>query len=454
MTSERLQVHAEETWRKFTLERAQLRIQRWKYLLVLGSASTFTLLTQMRSSYRDVHPYWLVEAKYFWVVFFPVSLLTAWGILTYRTDLTRREQSGDYQVIFQIVTRGTNKESVLRSVSSVLHWAPLYLRRYQIWVVTEDDVDKEFFDSLGVRVVYVPRDYVTPRGTKYKARALHYASRLRVQEGLAGRGNWVYLMDEESVVGEDTVLGIISFVEEGRGELGQGVITYPNYWGTNLLTSYQDSLRVGDDLGKLRFQASRGKVFLGHHGSHLLIRADVEGELGWDLGEVRAEDAGFGFLATAKGYRWGFLEGFLYEQSPFTVRDFFKQRRRWMWGKLDLLVAESSHRTLKLIQAADVILWLSSLPSLVLALLSLVFPTPMPGLLPSLLSSISFFTVLYLYWLGHEINSRLARKYSLLSAFLNLALIPITGGMEALAAWYGLLTYWAQRGVGFEVIRK
>jgi len=62
-----------------------------------------------------------------------------------------------------------------------------------------------------------------------------------------------------------------------------------------------------------------GKVFVGVHGSHLLYRSDLENEIGWDFGDIRAEDAIFGLLVNERfGKVWGWLKGKLYEQSPFT----------------------------------------------------------------------------------------------------------------------------------------
>lgn len=47
-----------------------------------------------------------------------------------------------------------------------------------------------------------------------------------------------------------------------------------------------------------------------------------------------AEDAYFGLLAASKGYSFGFIEGDMLEKSPFTIKDFLHQRRRWLQGLL------------------------------------------------------------------------------------------------------------------------
>ena len=112
----------------------------------------------------------LVWGKLVWLLYLPVALANAAGLLAFssREDfhLERRSQSDDYHVVFQVVTRGFNREAVHRTVCSVLYWAPRYLHSFEVWVVTEDDVDKGFFERLRrlsdrVRVVYVPRSYRT-----------------------------------------------------------------------------------------------------------------------------------------------------------------------------------------------------------------------------------------------------------------------------------------------------
>ncbi len=45
-----------------------------------------------------------------------------------------------------------------------------------------------------------------------------------------------------------------------------------------------------------------------------------------------AEDCYFALTAFAKGYSFDFVEGEMYEKSPFMARDFIRQRKRWVQG--------------------------------------------------------------------------------------------------------------------------
>ena len=464
-------------WKEYTLERHnKLNYSRLEYILFLaagiGGSVVINVLSGNPNSSPSVLDQILINAKYVWLAYSPIAALSGYSILRYNPKedfyLERKEQSEDYKVIFQITTRGFNTEAVERSVKSILYWAPKYLRNFEIWVVTEDDVDKNFFESLKginneaerrVKVIYVPRDYRTPNNTKYKARALHYAMELRKKLGYDPKKTWIYLMDEESIVGEDTILGIIDFIEREakKGKLiGQGLIVYSNFWGKNLLTSLEDSLRAGDDISRYKLQARYGKVIIGVHGSHLLYRFDLELKIGWDFGEIRAEDALFGLLVNKYfGKVWSWLKGKLYEQSPFSIKEFLKQRRRWLWGKLDIILKKKEINTKqKLIHLLHIFSWLSALPSVLLTYINLIYPTPIPHQATSIAFGYSMATLVYLYWEGAKLNLEPAKKDSKLKRILNLLAIPIIAPLEGFSAWYGLLTYKKSKKVGFEIVRK
>ncbi len=459
-----------ELWKVYTVEKHnRLNYSKVEYILFLFVGICISLAVSDSSGIQNlpIIDRLLVYAKFIWLAYLPVALITSYGILRYnpREDilLERRKQNGNYKVIFQIVTRGFNREAVKRSVRSILYWASMYLKDYEVWVVTEDDVDREFFDGLKtidnlnrVKVIYVPKEYITPRKTKYKARALQYALELRRKIGYISNRIWIYLMDEESIVGEDTVLGIIDFIESGKSLIGQGLIVYSNFWGANRLTSLEDSLRSADDITRYKLQAKFGKVFVGVHGSHLLYRSDLEDKIGWDFGKVRAEDAIFGLYVNERfGNVWGWLKGKLYEQSPFSIRDFLIQRRRWLWGKLDIIFKDDKIGKLsKFILIVHLISWLSSLPSVILTYVNVIHPTPIPHPATSIAFGFCISTLVYLYWEGFKLNTEPIGKDRSVYRILNILLIPIIAPLEGIAAWYGLITYRRSQIAGFEVIKK
>ncbi|MGC9105101.1 MAG: glycosyltransferase family 2 protein [Thermoprotei archaeon] len=405
------------------------------------------------------------SVKIVWLIPLPTSLLVLYGFETLSRkehfELRKRRQSKDYKVVFQITTRGENVEAVLRGVHSALYWAEKYLKDFEVWVVTEEGSQVVSFGFPSqVKLISVPKSYSTVNGTKYKARALNYACDLRKRMGYDSKNVWIYFMDEESVVGEDTVLGIIDFIEEGKGEIGQGLIVYPNFWGRSLATSLADSIRSSTDIALFRVQMLLGKVPW-MHGSHVLIRADVEGSICWDFGVTWGEDSLFGIKAQEKGYRIKWLKGRLYEQSPFSVKDFLKQRRRWFFHSLDTIRRKDVPAWSKIFYVYSTLTWLAGLPSGVISLVSLVCTSGWP-LAPWLALFFVPPTAAYisLYVTGFILNTnpiRPERKGWKVRAYdLTLALLsPFVGGpLEAIAAWYALFSWSRREAIGFEVVKK
>jgi len=269
--------------------------------------------------------------KIAWLIPLLASISALIGYFSIKDDdfkIERKSQNGKYKVIFQITTRGFNVDALKRSIESIKYWAPKYLKNYEIWVVTEPDANPEIDNIKDVKIIKVPYEFSTKNGAKYKARALEYAKELR--KNYDHENTWIYFLDEESIVGEDTILGIIDFIENKRGLIGQGLIIYPNFYGKNIFTSLADSIRPSADISTYIFQIKTGFVSW-MHGSHVLIRSDVEQKVGWDFGKTWGEDSLFGLKAQELGYKIEWLKGRLYEQSPFTIKDFLKQRRSGLY---------------------------------------------------------------------------------------------------------------------------
>lgn len=85
-----------------------------------------------------------------------------------------------------------------------------------------------------------------------QSRALQYCLEDDVNQ--LGESDWIVHLDEETLLTDDCVRGIINFVLKGKHEFGQGVITYANEEIRNWMTTLADSFRVTEDYGKLRFQ--------------------------------------------------------------------------------------------------------------------------------------------------------------------------------------------------------
>lgn len=155
-------------------------------------------------------------------------------------------------ICFRVVTRGDYPDlvrtNVIKNVNTVID---VGLENYMIEVVTDKPI--ELPSRRRIREIVVPKSYQTKSGALFKARALHYCLEDSVNE--LNDHDWIVHLDEETLLTPNCVRGILNFVSEGKHQFGQGLITYANNGAVvNWITTLADSIRVSDDMGKLRLQ--------------------------------------------------------------------------------------------------------------------------------------------------------------------------------------------------------
>lgn len=154
-------------------------------------------------------------------------------------------------ICFRVVTRGDYpdlvRNNVVRNINTLIDTG---LENYLIEVVTDKSI--ELPTRRRIREIVVPKHYKTKSGALFKARALQYSLEESVNE--LSDNDWIVHLDEETLLTGNCVRGILNFVCEGKHQFGQGLITYANGPVVNWITTLADSLRVSDDMGKLRLQ--------------------------------------------------------------------------------------------------------------------------------------------------------------------------------------------------------
>ena len=125
-----------------------------------------------------------------------------------------------------MVTRGDFPElvrnNVQRNVNICLNAG---LENFVVEVVTDKSVNLPTSSSR-VREVVIPPDYKTRSGALFKARALQYC--LEDDVNVLNDQDWIVHMDEETLLTDGSVNGIVNFVCDGQHQFGQGLITYAN----------------------------------------------------------------------------------------------------------------------------------------------------------------------------------------------------------------------------------
>ncbi|RVE45088.1 hypothetical protein evm_010276 [Chilo suppressalis] len=237
-------------------------------------------------------------------------------------------------ICIRVVTRGDFPKLVKDNVTRNMNLCTdVGMENFMIEVVTDKAINLP--KHRRVREVVVPSEYQTKTGALFKSRALQYC--LEDDVNILTESDWIVHLDEETLLSPNSIRGILNFVLDGQHQFGQGLITYANENIINWMTTLADSFRVADDMGKLRFQFYLfHKPLFSWKGSYVVTQMNAEKKVSFDNGldGSIAEDCYFAMKAYKEGYTFNFVEGEMWEKSPFTLWDFIQQRKRWIQGIL------------------------------------------------------------------------------------------------------------------------
>jgi len=302
----------------------------------------------------------------------------------------------------------------------------------------------------------VPDDYKTPNGSKFKARALEYALG---QSDLPGNA-WLMHLDEESHTTASLVRGIAVAVREeeesGQLRIGQGAILYHRDLGSETFLTLADAVRTGDDLGRFHFQHRVGETIFGLHGSFILVRNDVEKEVGFDFGPKGSitEDAFWAVVQMQNGRRCRWVDGFIIEQATRSLEDFIRQRGRWFIGLVLVALYAPARLRYRAAIGVSTLMWSVSWVGVLATYANLVVGIALP--LPIRLAgnaALAFYVMLYFIGIHTQLQygHRLPRLHRLGYYTVAVVLIPVFSIIESLGVIYGLLR---PNVGGFHVVKK
>jgi egghead protein (zeste-white 4 protein) len=319
-----------------------------------------------------------------------------------------------------------------------------------------------------VRVVTIPSHFSTPNGSLFKARANHFAHLLRIAEGEARSDVWLLHMDDDTGVSATTTDSLAAFIlHQGAGperrDLAQGILTYPRECSANRLIWLADSVRPGCDISVFALSTGSGTPRTGLHGELLLVRASVESQIGWDFGPMTlVEDAHFALLFCQRyPGRSAWIDGLSYGASPSNVRDFVKQRARWVWGLLHLATQPTAPLRVRALIVVNVFIWAYAplahplLLLLVGAALADSATTP-PTAAIGAVWSFNFAFYMWLYWEGLKINALVSatRRRLWWEPACLVVLSPLFAVWECMGICLGVFRFLTKTQAHFSVIAK
>lgn len=239
----------------------------------------------------------------------------------------------DNNVIVAITTNGMATdvvEMIIRKIKS-------YDLNLEIYVIKE--VKDHFRYSCDE--ITVPSDYQCPNHSRCKMRAMQYGNE-RFHEMGYGKETYICHLDDDSLVDKDYLEYVIHYM---TSEGGQGCIRLREF-GRHMMSSLSDIMRVSNCEAWCKPCNKKNRPqFV--HGEGIIVRADVEYDIGWDYGTYGAEDLIMG-LNISKKYTFSYIpSGYIFIAPPTTMKDYYKQRRRWFWSifKNDGKVRRLSLRT-------------------------------------------------------------------------------------------------------------
>lgn len=269
----------------------------------------------------------------------PMNLYNIFGTLFYhekrsKLKVLERNISSQFHgtIGFRIVTRGNFPDLVKNNIKKHMQLLNSFemISSFIIEVVTDKSIGLSNHDK--VYELVVPSDYKTKTGAKFKARALQYALEENVSK--LKHNDWIVHLDEETLLTKSSIIGILDFVIKNNHPIGQGMITYGKDTIVHWLNTLADSMRVSVDLGALRFSLKTlHRPLFSFKGSFIVCKNCVEKLVSFDHGLEGSitEDAFFAVKSSNLGFTFDWIEGEMYEKSPFTFMDFLRQRKRWVY---------------------------------------------------------------------------------------------------------------------------
>lgn len=447
------------------------RLSPFKFVFIYA---VMTVLWISITSPSDRWLNWYISIM--WSLYLPAALIGVGRVLVKGKSVVVQSNfrgMTSHKVIFVVPTvcRQNTLPALKRVIVSIVKYAPRNLLVWRVDIVVDEGAEAvgdlaEFVSCFKeVRILVVPSSYRTKLDTKYKARANHYAAEQRRQEGDATDKVYVYHLDDDTHIGEDTAASIAEFIRRYHGKyfLAQGILTFPHELSPSVFCRLADSIRPADDVTRCGlFTGDLGTPLAGLHGEHLLIRADIENIIGWDFGDTLVEDAFFALrFAELYPHKSRVLHSFSYGASPGTIRDLIRQRRRWAAGLFGLIWGKNNISfRMKLPLMYMMICWVCGPFHFVGFVLIVAWLSGTGNTSPVVLWGIFpwTFSLAFSVWQyieGLKINMAVSEQqehYFLLS----LALIPLIylfALVEGFAALCGFARF-IKKDLSFEVIRK
>ncbi len=302
---------------------------RWRVLVVgfLPVAAIGILIdvaTQLGANWQPVR--YLIYAT--WMLPVAELALLAIGQLNFRFRFREAAPGAFTKLIIQVTTTGREQERVNEIISQIRGYR--LEMDLEIWVCTEPGQNDEY--PFADRVLVVPASFRAL--SERKARALEYSRRVRASYDLDRADVKIIFNDDDVSLTREYIVKAFA----ADYDICEGVVTprteYSSRPLSHFVASHADDVRTHACLVYCSvFQGIIGRP-LHVHGEGLTVTGEVERAVTWNWPAFASEDLVFGQLAARAGFDWGWFHEYVEVTSPWSIRDFITQRRRWLWGDI------------------------------------------------------------------------------------------------------------------------
>jgi hypothetical protein len=373
-------------------------------------------------------------------------VMLAAGAAWYRGRFRAAPAGAFSQLVIQVTTAGYEVERVTEIISQIRSYA--LDMPHEIWVVTEPH---DLTQYPADQVLRVPERFVC--ASERKARALEYSRQARATMDLDRP-------DVKIIFCDDDVTLTRTYIETGFRadyDVCEGVVTPRTEYAlrplAHFIASHADDIRTHACLTMCSvFQGIFGRP-LHVHGEGLVVTGAAERQVTWDWPVTCSEDLVFGQRASAAGLRWGWFHEYAEVTSPWSLRDYLVQRRRWLWGDIHAM----RHRAVMGWGAAArvAVKYLQGVLALCLSAVGLWLR--LTGRIPATASILNFGKLAVISWVGLFFacgwiaSAGRSADSRMLSGLLAVIMMPVS----ALLTLAAVVVPLAQGDPGdFEVIRK
>jgi Glycosyl transferase family group 2 len=301
------------------------RVTRWRtsalgILAIVATVAAAWALARWPAAYLLVYGAWLTPLA-------ELGLLAV-GHLAYRWRFREAKPGTFLYLIIQVTTAGREQARVTEIIKQIRGYG--LAMPHEIWVVTEPGVPSDY--PLADRVLVVPGNF-RARSRK-KARALEYSRRVRISMGF-DRPEVKIIFNDDDV---SLTKGYLERAFAADYDVCQGVIAPRTHYAVrpfgHFLASHADDIRTHACLVYCSVFQGILRRPLHVHGEGLVVTGAAESIVTWDWPVTASEDLVFGQRAVAARLRWGWFHEYAEVTSPWTLRDYLVQRRRWLWGDI------------------------------------------------------------------------------------------------------------------------